>query len=223
MSEKQEENYISWEDVMTKQEELRTAAKAVPAKAITDAQYETLLRNVVLSLYTSLPPRRNLDYVNMFVIRKWTDKLPTDRNYYDVSEKKFVINTYKTARTHGQIQIPVPEVLVSDIALYLKQHPLYKDKKAGNEVRFLAQRDGSALNMTNGMTRILNNIFKPKKISSSMRRHIFITTRFGAGSEAERVTNEKKEVASAMGHSVGQQGDYVFKDASPVVSLASSK
>ena len=43
-----------------------------------------------------------------------------------------------------------------------------------------------------------------------MLRHIFITTKYGPGSEAEAIEKDRAETAAGMGHSVGQQGGYIF-------------
>jgi hypothetical protein len=57
-----------------------------------------------------------------------------------------------------------------------------------------------------GMTKILNNIFKPKLISVNMLRHIYITEK------SAPLIDKLKEIAEAMAHSTGMQGLYVKKD-----------
>jgi len=211
MTDKQKEAFISWEDVMKRQDELRQSASALQAKrSVSDKEYETLLMNVVLSLYTSLPPRRNLDYTNMFIVRKKADKTDdTSKNYLDLVNGRFIFNRYKTAKTHGQQIMVIPEVLMNDIKYYMKHHPQAKTSGA----LFLVHHDGSQLNPTNGMTRLLNKVFAPKKVASSMLRHIFLTQKFGAGSAAAEADADRAETAEAMAHTVGTQRSYVFSGA----------
>jgi len=57
-----------------------------------------------------------------------------------------------------------------------------------------------------GMTKILNNIFKPKLISVNMLRHIYITEK------SAPLIDKLKETAEEMAHSTGMQGLYVKKD-----------
>lgn len=206
MTEKQSENYISWNDVMVKQQELRESAKAIKGRTVTSPQYFTLLRNMLLSLYTSLPPRRNKDFSDMMVVKKWNNGMTTEKNYLDLSGKQFIFNQYKTAKTYGQNIVTIPEQLFEDIQMYLKHNPLKKEK----EYPFLVYQDGKALNNVNGITRELNRLFAPKKIGSSMLRHIFITSKYGPGSEAEAIEKERAETAAGMAHSVSQQGGYIF-------------
>ena len=59
------------------------------------------------------------------------------------------------------------------------------------------QQKGSAI------TKILNSIFKPKKISSSNLRHIYLTSKYG------NILDDMKKDASMMSHSLNQQKEYV--------------
>jgi hypothetical protein len=65
--------------------------------------------------------------------------------------------------------------------------------------------DGSQVISSSGITTQLNRIFAPKKISSSMLRHIYLTDKYGD------VKEEMAEDAKAMGHSVSMQRDYVVE------------
>jgi hypothetical protein len=50
-------------------------------KNISPAQFDQLQRYMVLSLYTDIPPRRNADYLEMFVVKKLGKEYPKDKNY----------------------------------------------------------------------------------------------------------------------------------------------
>ena len=60
---------------------------------------------------------------------------------------------------------------------------------------------------SNSLTKFLNKVFEPsgKKLSASMLRHIFITTKFPP------ILDEKQEVADKMLHSVNTQTQYSKK------------
>jgi hypothetical protein len=173
----QEENWISWEDIQKKKSGLKEETSSFSStKHITPAQYDKLLQYVVLSLYTDNPPRRNQDYLDMYVVKKLSKDAENNRNYYDLSTHKFIFNKYKTAKTYGQQIVDVSSELQNVIAEYLKHHPLSKTKQ--KEYRFLVKQDGSNLNSVNSITRILNKIFG-KKVGSSMLRHIYISSKYG--------------------------------------------
>jgi len=205
-SEKQKENWSSWEDVKKKEEELTTqASEVVNKKTLTASEAEKLLQCVVLSLYTKIQPRRNQDYLNMLVVKKWSEDMSADHNYLDLASNQFIFNKYKTAKKYGVQKISIPEDLLKILVSYLKHHPLWKECKGKNAVPFLVSPGGTPITALNGITRILNKIFG-KKIGSSMLRHIFLSDKYSALKE------DMAEDAAAMGHSVAeQQGTYVVK------------
>jgi hypothetical protein len=60
------------------------------------------------------------------------------------------------------------------------------------------------LNKINSITRILNKLFNPKKVGSSMLRHIYLTEKYGDK------LNELEDDAEAMGTSTNMaQSTYI--------------
>lgn len=205
-TEKQKENWLSWKEIEERKEELKGEV-AKMKKTITASEYEKLLQFVVLSLYTEIQPRRNQDYLDMYIVKKWNDKMPQDKNYLDMATKKFIYCKYKTSKKNGVQTHEIPAPLMEAIDAYLKYHPLWKGvaKRKADPIKFLVAQDGAPMTAVNAITRILNRIFG-KKVGSSMLRHIYISDKYGD------VMEEQKADASAMGHSVSQQRDYYKKD-----------
>jgi integrase len=205
-SDKQDANWVEWEEVQKIKSALATeVSKVATGKHITPSGYDTLLRFVVLSLYTDIAPRRNQDYMDMYVVKKWDKELPKDKNYLDLASGRFIFNKYKTAKTYGEQIEEIPNTedkpLLRAIQLLLKYHPLNKPKV--KEYKFLVAHDGSPLNSVNAITRMLNKVFG-KKVGSSMLRHIYLTGKYG------NQLDEMKKDAEAMGHSVSEQKEYVL-------------
>jgi hypothetical protein len=212
-TEKEKENWVDWKEVSEKKTALRNEVMEFANKrTITPEQYTTLLHYVVLSLYADIPPRRNQDYLGMVVSRVGkknpVDALPKDKNYLLLDGKvprQFVFNVYKTAKTYGQQHQNVPNTgeapLMDCLLTYLKHHPLAKvNKPKATEFSFLVSHDGVPLTAGNSITRILNKIFN-KKIGSSMLRHIFLSSKYDV--------KDMETTASAMGHSVAEQRNYL--------------
>jgi hypothetical protein len=208
MTEKQKDNWISWEDIQKIKTEKKDAVdKFANNKTLTAGEYDTLLQYVILSLYTEVQPRRNQDYLDMYFVKKYNDKMENDKNYYDMATHKFIYNKYKTAKKWGTQTADVPESLQGVIATYLKHHPLYKGtaKRKNEAIKFLVNMDGTGITAVNAITRLLNRVFG-KKVGSSMLRHIYISDKY------KDVMEEQEKDAEAMGHSVSQQRDYFKKE-----------
>ena len=210
-TDKQKENWIDWGEVKKQSEGLKEVC-AKFGKLVSPEQFEKLLHYTILSLYTDIQPRRNQDYLDMWVIVRNKksvpiEELPKDKNYLIVDgkvPKQFIFNKFKTHKTYGSQTFDVPVELASVLSLYLKHHPLFKgNKNKTTEFKFLVSADGTPLSAGNSITRILNKIFG-KKIGSSMLRHIFLSSKYDIG--------EMENDASAMGHSVSEQKKYMKRN-----------
>jgi hypothetical protein len=206
-TEKEKENWVDWADVIKKRDELHKEVAGF-GKDVTPEQYQKLLANLLLSLYTYIPPRRNKDYQDMWVVRQWSEAEPADRNYLDLHGQRFIFNVYKTAKHTGQQVIEIPETdeaspLKDAIVAYLRHNPHYKaSKNKAKTFRFLTRPNGEPLTTVNAITRILNAVFG-KKVGSSMLRHSYLSDRYG-GMIAEMAGD-----ASAMAHSMDTQRTYI--------------
>jgi hypothetical protein len=205
-TDKQTENWLTWEEVQHVKVILRDLANQFSnSKILTANQYDVLLAYVILCLYTDIPPRRNQDYMDMYVINE--PKTDDTKNYLDWTNKKFIFNHYKTAKKYGQQILGVESpTLIEAITLYLKHHPLnpspnLKKLPKNTEFKFLVYNDGSGLTAVNSITRILNKCFGGKHIGSSMLRHIYLSSKYDI--------EEMKKDAEALGHSLEQQKEYL--------------
>jgi hypothetical protein len=179
-TEKQEENWMSQDDVLEVQKHL---IKVLPKSFAKTADYEKLLDLMILSLYTLTLPRRNLDYLNMLVMKPPSE--PDKHNY--LWEGKFYFRQYKTASKYGEQIEPIPEELQKVIDMYMAEHP--------DVPEFLVRANGSPLKTSNDITRRLNKIFG-RNISSSMLRNIYLTSKYST------TMNEMKNDVKAMGTSL---------------------
>lgn len=204
MTDKQKTNWIDWKNIT----ELSMAQRVKLAeysnkKQLTTPEAEHLLQTLILSLYVCIQPRRNQDYMNMLVVKKWNEDMPKDHNYLDITGGRFIFNVYKTAKKYGTQIISIPNPLMNILVAYLRHHQLYKETKGKTAVPFLLAVDGKPLIAVNSITRILNKIFG-KKVGSSMLRHIFLSDKYDI--------DEMQKDAEAMGHSIEEQKKYMKHD-----------
>jgi len=202
-TDEQKANWISWEDVKSKFDELKKMVDEFKDnKKLNENQSDTLLMYFLLSLYIYNPPRRNKDYQFMNVVKKYNDILDDDVNYLSYDDDKFIFNNYKTSKKYGKQIIDIKPEQKECINLYLKFHPKILGKISKNTNTPLLVIDGHPLVQVNSITKILNKIFG-KRISSSALRHIFLSDKY------KDITKDMKADAEMMAHSVGQQKDYI--------------
>ena len=205
-TESQKENWVDWTDVKKKAAQLKEDISSFPlTKKLTMAQFDKLTDYLVLSLYTEIQPRRNQDYLYMYVVKNLPAEEDTNRNYYVINTNQFVFNKYKTAKLYNKQVIDVPHDLQEVLKLYLDHHPVGvpKSKKDNTPIKLLVKSDGQDMTTVNAITRILNRVFD-KKVGSSMLRHSYLSSKY-----ADTVKNQNAD-SVAMGHSVATASkDYV--------------
>tara|TARA_R110000765_G_scaffold42847_1_gene90198 strand:+ start:8502 stop:9524 length:1023 start_codon:yes stop_codon:yes gene_type:complete len=215
-SEIQKKKVIDWDEVLSVRENLtkqlkkeeirRKIADEVP---LTDGDLLLFQDLVLVSLYTYLPPVRN-DYANLKVIRAgiYNSLTYNERhayNYLVVSNRdmRISLSQFKTSKTHGTICMVVPKPLKVLLRLWLRV----------NESGILLLNRKNEPLSENGITKHLNRIFlehSGKAISSTMLRHIFLSSKYGEDIREElEKYKEKKSIADSMGHSVLTQNNYV--------------
>ena len=192
---KQKDNWITQAEVIKIKENLGNQASKISKKAeVNRKEYDILLRNMLLSLYVNLPPRRASDYA---LIKYSNEGDDTKFNYY-TDKNMMIFNNYKTSKTYGKQEIDVSKnkPLLKDMKMYLKH------RKSNAEDFLITKYNGIAFNAVNDITRTLNTIFG-KNISTNMLRNIYVSDKYGS-MKAGMI-----EDAEAMGHSVKvQQGLY---------------
>jgi hypothetical protein len=195
----EKENWITPE---RKQEVIDESTKIIEQignkRKITEDQYNKLFECLVLGLYTKIPPRRNVDYQDMLILKKSTPEDATN-NFIDVANKKFIFNKYKTAGSYKKQETVIPDDLMKIIIIYLKHRP----KMEGDQ--FLISFNGEPYTQTNSMTRILNKIFDAK-VGASMLRKLYLTDKYA------NTMAELKEDAAAMGTSTEVAKNNYIKD-----------
>jgi hypothetical protein len=152
---------------------------------------------LILSLYTLLPPRRNLDYQLMKYIKKYNENLSNDFNYYDGST--FYFNNYKTRGTYNKQEVQVPSQLQEIINYHINNNHL-------NENDFILRdfNKETEIKGNNGMTIILNRIFGDK-IGASMLRRSYLSNKYSD------VQNDLQSDAKAMSTSISTAIDNYIK------------
>ena len=132
------------------------------------------------------------DYAKM----KVSDKELKDENYINLKTKQIVLNKYKTSKTYGEKKIDIPPKIFTLINRWYKLN--------NSDYLLINIRDKNAMT-NNGLTKYLNKIFKPKKVSTTILRKLYLSEKYPV---THNISDMKKD-AYVMGHSIKtQQGIY---------------
>lgn len=193
LTEKQKKAYVSWEDIVKRREELKQEVEPLWSSESIDDIFK-VQDYVITCIYTMIPPRRLLDYVQMSKFP------PVGSMHSGVLQKNgrlyFVFAHYKTAACYGQQIVPIPECLEEVIYRWFGVNPnhtllFHRDQSRGLTVKDLQKR--------------LALIFKKPGFGVNILRHSFITETI---LKDMPFIDELKTVASQMGHSLQQQALY---------------
>jgi integrase len=193
-SDSQEANWVSQQEIENIYNELKKNANVIYKKQnITSCDLQILQNFIILALFKLISPRRSKDYVD-FKIRN-VDK--DEDNYMD--KGKFIFNSYKTAKTYGKQEVPIPKELATIINKWIKVNPT-------DYLLF-------DVNM-NPLTSVklnqrFNRIFGGMKVSVNMMRHSYLTEKFGDTIAKEKQVNN---TMADMGSSAGMLKTYVKND-----------
>ena len=148
--------------------------------SITEKDFAKITDLIILSLFVLQPPRRILDYLVMYIVKKIPKEINPELNYLEISKQLFHFNNYKTSGTYHTQTIVISDRLFTLLKLYIKIHPI-KLSTSNTLVPLLCNYNGDAFTTGNQITRILNKIFLKyagKKISVNLLRNIFLTNKF---------------------------------------------
>lgn len=188
LTEKQQENFVKWEDLLTAYEKLKTMNKSA-------AQLKHYL---VMSLYILNAPVR-ADYGEMEVFSR-KDKTRTGNELIWNKNPCFVFRVYKTAKTYGEVVIPVSkplQIVITEWFAHLGSVPNY----------LLGDKPTSP----NTFAVFVQDTFRKytgKDVGISLLRHAFITHMF----PSLKTIKQKEDLANRMLHDRQRQEMYRVVD-----------
>ena len=211
---KQAEKFISWKDVLKLRRLLtRTVrlARYYARSKVSRSEFQVMQQNLVLWLYTEIPPVRNDWSELQWVSQKEWDQMGAAQKQ---STNNLVMSrpgwrvywaNYKTRDKHGVIMQKIP----TKLATVLRRHVKFLKEHYPEQRSLLLSAVGTPMSR-NGLTKFMQKLFFKhfrKKISTSALRSIFVSHRFSK-SELE----EQAEVAHAMHHTPAVQREFYAKN-----------
>lgn len=203
-TEREEKNWITRQDMQDKIDSIQQEIINWNSRLSKRMLIDKIQQHLILSLYYLLPPLRN-DYVAVKVVNdpdfeKDETLIDTACNYVNIPNKRLYLCQYKTDKYYGIKKIDIPDLLLDIIVNWEEvKHSHYKEKLTHN---FLLLNTTNLSPMKhNTLTKYLNKIFSPKKVSTTILRKVYL-------SEKYPVVNTYREQlldSHIMGHSIGTQ------------------
>lgn len=197
-TEKQEENWVTNDEIKEVYNDLKSAADMLYKKAHrTPNDLQQIQSYIIMALLSGqhIPVRRSKDYVDFRI--KNID--PEKHNFISENGKELVFNSYKTAKTYGQQRLPLPvklkNILKKWIAINPTEHLLF-------DLHFNPLSNVK-------LNQRLNRLFDGKKVGVNGLRHSVLTEKFGDEIEKKK---EIEKVMRDMGSSSSQLTTYVKND-----------
>jgi len=200
MTPTQKENWIEKDEIQKIYDKYEKKAKQLYKKpTLTNNDIQEIQNFVILALLSGvlIAPRRALDYCNF----RLSSVDETRDNFYDEANNKFVFNSYKTAKSYGRQELPVP----------VKLRNIIKKWKTINPTNYLLFDTNMNPLTAVKLTQRMNKIFGGK-ISINAMRHTYLTSQFkGTRQESKKL----EKVMEQMGSSVSMADVYIKND-SPI-------
>ena len=193
-SKREDTNWITIREIQDTLQKLQKETENLDTNKSTIRQkFDIYQKFIITRLYTSIPPVRN-DYANtkVFDIDE-TNVNEKEYNYINLKEKILLLQHYKTAKFYGIKKIKLPDDLVID----LKNFEKYKKNLCNTEFLLLNTTDFKPLSGVN-LTKTLNKIFYPKKVSSTILRKVYLSYKYPISHSME----EMQKDADIMGHDI---------------------
>ena len=211
---KQQEKFVNWSKILKLRRLLtRTVrlGKYYTRKKLSKQEFQTLQQNLVLHLYTLIPPVRNDWSTVRFMTSSEWDNLDTEEkktsNLLVMGRGAYHVYwaDYKTVKKYGVIQQVIPKSLQS----LLKKHIKFIKFHFPENDHLLLNTIGTPMTR-NGLTKFMQRMFYRHfrtKTSTSALRSIFLSHKFD-----KKALDEQASVAQAMHHSTEVARQFYVKN-----------
>ena len=213
MSEKQAAKFIDWKKIVKLRRLLARSVRLAhyyARKHINKSDFQLLQQNLVLHLYTLMPPVRNdWSTVRYLTESGWSalseqEKQTSNNLVMARGGYRIYWAEYKTKKKHGVIMQMIPKQLQTLLKKHIK---MLKDRYDENYL--LWTQNGTPMTR-NSLTKFLQRLFYKhfrKKISTTALRSIFLTHKFD-----KKVLEDARTTARAMHHTPETARDFYVKN-----------
>ena len=192
----QQASWVETNEVLQVCEGLKKNADLIyKKKQISNSDLQQVQSFIIMCLLGGgfISPRRSKDFCDFKI--KNIDK---DKDNY-LEKNKLVFNSYKTAKTYGKQEVPIPVQLRNILTKWIKNNPtdyLLFDANLGKL---------SAVKLNQR----LNKIFGDKKVGVNALRHTYLTDKYA---DTSKKNKELAKDMTEMGSSISMAPNYIKLD-----------
>ena len=211
---KQQAKYVDWNKIIKLRRLLTRTVRLgnyYSRKKLLRREFQVLQQNLVLHLYTEIPPVRNdWSTVRFMTTSVWDDLTEDEKkssNLLVMGRGAYHVYwaDYKTVKKHGVIQQVIPKPLMS----LLKKHIKFLKLHFPDNDHLLLGSTGSPMTR-NGLTKFLQRLFYTHfrtQTSTSALRSIFLTHKFD-----KKQLDEQHQIAKDMHHTTEVARQFYVKN-----------
>jgi len=209
LSAKDKDNWVTREEITAKLRNYKRRFNRIvkkDANDISDDEFMVILEYVILALYTLQAPRREKDFMLMFINSD-------DLNSVDMEKQQFIYREFKDKRALGTQVIDIPDDLFKIIKIYVR---ILKNRFKSNSneslnddtpIKFLVKPSGRFV-LRGDIRTILSAIFG-KPVGPNSLRRTYATETY------KPILDKMKTDAKNMGTSTAQIKQSYIKNNSP--------
>lgn len=204
-TERQTLSHMDWPDIITIRDKLPYASK----------------EHLLLSLYTYVPPRRQMDYAKLRVYTDPSEEPQLDHNHLHIFNKKrnspyIYVHDFKTAKYYkGFMNDEIPPEFIKIIKASLKKEP----RQYLFEMPSGQPYDGDAKSFQRYSNRVLKRVLGNKGMSVNVIRHSYS---MHLNSKPNITIGDREKNARKMGHSLRKNLAYALQMRDPPLSMLQS-
>lgn len=198
-TEKEEQNWISRDDITKVIDSLYLKVQSLIDRKDSSTQeiINLFQMYLILNLYTLLPPLRN-DFAGETILLPKEIEKYRKKNRIILDSAQLILVDYKTSSSYGTKIIDLPEELVDILSTWVSiRRELLKDSFACSYL-LIKLRDPSKFMSKNMLTKTLNKIFYPKKVSTTILRKVYLSEKY----PVVNTYKQMQEDAYIMGHDI---------------------
>ena len=214
-TDRDKKNWVDWDELITIRENLKFSVKALmikDKKTLSSADYQILQKYTLASVYTYIPPRRNIFRTLTYIHKKAFNKIHKPKqNIYPKENYLVITPDWKQAFFYLGDQKSSGHKRIIQIPKQLKKIIKLNAKHSQGNYLFTHNNKRTTPVSSNTFTKQLNATFKIHARPQANIGCVSVRKAYDSRADIQEVLLKAHEIADDMGHSVSTAATYYSK------------